>query len=417
MEEDDDNFLDGVIEFGDGRQYKIEANDLPASQSLESASTPEHTARSRLEDFASPKDTIAAISVSKEERFADDFDRSWPKSRTSPALPTRDFPPGASQQSPSNALPPASPVAPVPPSLHSPPESSRVLFNEHSNRLEPYGSAHRPGTLPPKRGHQDLPSSSSDPRGLRDAQTNSPVYNSVQLLQKPGADHSSRARGFSGGSSGGFVPGDRRDRDSSRRDGFVNANSGPPLSPRLLRDLPHTGPPSVAGREREPHHEARGRRTSMGPPPVPLHRGPSKDNGRQLPPHLANAPPGMSPPQRRRPLQDSKFPSPPAESARRASQSPVLVHTPAARISPAVQPVTLPQLSAPELDEARKDVMQSAAARAKQRRQQEEEERAKAQERARRKAAELEEKAKAAEVERKKAKEALESEQTVKTQV
>ncbi|EEB90922.1 hypothetical protein MPER_10808 [Moniliophthora perniciosa FA553] len=29
MEEDDDNFLDGVIEFGDGRQYKIDAPSSP----------------------------------------------------------------------------------------------------------------------------------------------------------------------------------------------------------------------------------------------------------------------------------------------------------------------------------------------------------------------------------------------------
>jgi sRNA-binding protein len=63
---------------------------------------------------------------------------------------------------------------------------------------------------------------------------------------------------------------------------------------------------------------------------------------------------------------------------------------------------------AADLEEFRKDYMQSAAARAKQRRQQEEDERAKAQERARKKAAEIEAKMKAEAEEKARLKEATE---------
>ena len=96
MEEDSDDFLGGVIEFGDGKQYKVEAA-LPSDQP-----------------------------VAKQDRFVDDFDRSWPKSNpssppqlTSPALSTR----------------PTSTSTPHP-----------RLFNERSNKLEPYN--HRPPSPP-----------------------------------------------------------------------------------------------------------------------------------------------------------------------------------------------------------------------------------------------------------------------------
>ena len=99
MEEDDDNFLNGVIEFGDGRQYKIESTQSPP-ESLQ------------LDEETAP--------VSKEERFADDFDRSWPRSRNSPRL---EF---------------ASSTTTGSVSLE---EQARVLFNERSNKLEPYSKS------------------------------------------------------------------------------------------------------------------------------------------------------------------------------------------------------------------------------------------------------------------------------------
>ncbi len=66
----------------------------------------------------------------------------------------------------------------------------------------------------------------------------------------------------------------------------------------------------------------------------------------------------------------------------------MLSHASSTVVLPNVE-ATAAQLTGPDIDELRKDVMQNAAARAKQRRQQEEEEREKEKERARRKAAEL----------------------------
>lgn len=407
MEEDDDNFLDGVIEFGDGRQYKIESKDPPStqpssSQLPESASSPQQKQRSRL-DSAVP--TSPAAPVSKEERFADDFDRSWPRSGSSPALSVREFPPAPA---------PTSPV--VPQLSYSPQESSRVLFNERSNRLEPYSNTHRPGqgSHLTKRGGQQEASdpSPTEMRSLRDFPSPSP--SNVQLLQKPGGgDFPSRPRGFSGGSNGGFgspntFHGDRRDDRSS------TSSMHPPPSPRLSRDNHHTfgRTLSTGGKDRDFAMEGRGRLSAMGPPP-PLHslRGSSKDSGRQLPPHLSQTTHLPPPPPQRPVPRESRFPqlSPLINthtglpSARAPSQSPALSLASLPQTADHVPPP--PQLSAPELDEVRKDVMQNAAARAKQRRQQEEEEREKEKERARRKAAELEERMKAAEAEKAKAKE------------
>ncbi|KAG5648191.1 hypothetical protein DXG03_006146 [Asterophora parasitica] len=406
MEEDDDNFLDGVIEFGDGRQYKIEPADDPSAESSlatadSNSSTDHHGHKARLDDNVPSKDPSSNAPVSKEERFADDFDRSWPRSRTSPAV-SRDVPLPSSHPGPSHL--PASPATSQ--DLHAQQEASRVLFNERSNRLEPYSN--RPGSVQyaSKRGSWQEPSSSpTEPRSARDF---SSYGHNVQLLQKPGNQEPQSFRRFSNtSSSGGFGPGPSGTwgRDQLRRD-------GPPPSPRIPKDnFP------LPGRDRED----RGRRSDMGPPPLPAHavRGPSRDGGRQLPPHLSQIPGGAASQEPRRTSGDSRFGPPSANSpaprsARLPSQSPALSHTSAARVSPAIPISPLPNLSAPELDEARKDVMQTAAARAKQRRQQEEEEREKAQERARRKAAELEERIKATEAEKAQAKEKLEAEKLAK---
>jgi sRNA-binding protein len=70
-----------------------------------------------------------------------------------------------------------------------------------------------------------------------------------------------------------------------------------------------------------------------------------------------------------------------------------------------------------DLDEVRKDVMLTSAARAKARRQQEEEEREKEKERARRKAAEIEERINAAEAEKAAKIKAKEAEEAAQAQV
>lgn len=391
MEEDDDNFLDSVIEFGDGRQYKIEANNAASSLTKTTDSNSPIDAVgigiSRLENTSPLNDAAPNLPVKKEERFADDFDRSWP--RTSPAS-SRDIP---SSRSGTSYLPP-SPVRP--PESSAQQESARVLFNERSNRLEPYSNGQRSGQYASRKGGlNDSLLAANEPRNARELLQTSQSSN-VQLLQKPG-DTQTRHRGFSNASTGGdFGPGSsntyNRDRDIARRDGLT-------ITPRLSKDS--FGPP---GRDRESHNE-RERRSEMAPPPLPTHalRHLSRDDGRQLPPHLPQA--SANPPVRQegRLARGSRFPpqgETSAQSTRLPSQSPTLSHASTTRMSPIVSLNSLPQLSAHDIDEVRKDVMQSAAARAKQRRQQEEEEREKEKERARRKAAELEERIKAAEAEK-----------------
>ncbi|KAF9557882.1 hypothetical protein CPC08DRAFT_32029 [Agrocybe pediades] len=362
MEEDDDNFLGGVIEFGDGRQYKIES-----SESLSGAQSKDDST------------SATTAPVSKEDRFVDDFDRSWPKSRTSPASVSKDVPPSA----PQSASPSLSPAV-----SHSPVDSSRVLFNERSNRLEPYSQAQRPqGAFNNKRS------------SFHDADAKTGPHN-VQVLQKPpGTDFGSRSRRFSASNNGfnaGPPNGFSGDRQRDRRD-------MPPPSPRLTRgDHPPNAVHDTGGRDLD-----RGRRTSMGPPPVPAHASTKfpHDGGRQLPPHLSQVSPNIPP--KRLPSRDSRFS--PAESStglpslhagRIPPHSPAISHHSLNLLSPVAGPNSALPLSAPELDEVRKDVMHTAAERAKQRRLQEEQEREAQKERARRKAAELEEKIKAQEAEK-----------------
>lgn len=384
MEGDDDDFLGGVIEFGDGRQYKIESNDLP--QETSSSLLSHSMAEGDLRD--------SPLSITKEDRFVDDFDRSWPRSRNSPAEVARDFPQSTSPSISPDISHPA----------QTPQDSSRVLFNERSNRLEPYSQSHRPGQGPfgaKRGGHQEA--SGSESRGVRDGPHN------VQVLQKNiGGELASRSRRFSGGSAG-FGPGPSNSFTDRHRDrDHPNRRDGPPPSPRLSRDH-HQSQTDSGGRDWD-FASDRGRRTTMGPPPIPPYAQKHSQEGRQLPPHLNQAPAHVHP--RRISSRDSRFSSSepplsaglPPNSARFPPQSPSVSHASLVLVSPiSGQNISLP-LTAPELDEARKDVMQSAAARAKQRRQQEEEEREAQKERARKKALELEEKMKAAEADKAKQK-------------
>src|SRR6478609_795619 len=83
-QDDEDGTFDEVLDFGDGTTYTIPATAPPVEQPPENEQTQNEP-------------------VSKDQRFAEDFDRSWP------------------------------PRAPVPPRDTT---SSRVLFNERSNKLE-----------------------------------------------------------------------------------------------------------------------------------------------------------------------------------------------------------------------------------------------------------------------------------------
>lgn len=386
MEEDDDNFLDGVIEFGDGRQYKIDTNVDPVT----SVSSP--TRDSSREPLSRTEEGL--------ELVADDFDRSWPRTRGSSTAPSDLGHSRANNASPSTSH-----------SANSPLETSRVLFNERSNRLEPYTS-------------RDLnrPAQNSDSRFVRNLPPAHGSSNNIQLLQKPApGDGFYRGRGLSGANE------KQKERDGLRRDvPPVAHQTTQHLTLRSPRGGPGSSPTSSSSFNRDPPPDHRGRRLSnMGPPPVPPHAASRtstfRDNTRQLPPHLAH-PPSTSPTFERRQLsQESRYPRPPSSagrsSARNPSESPVLSHTVVAVVaSPILTTISAPQLSATELDEVKKDLMQNAAARAKQRRQQEEEEREKEKERARRKAAELEARLSAEKMEQEKTEE-QETESPVVTEI
>src|SRR6266702_631480 len=132
MEEDNDDFLEGVIEFGDGRQYQIQPVDVPLSME---DSAPAAISNPEAQG-PNPQSPSTAARINKEDRFSEDFDRSWPRSAAlSSNIRPRIGPSAAASTSSNSSL--------------SPQEASRVIFNERSNRLEPWSSNNRiapPGT-------------------------------------------------------------------------------------------------------------------------------------------------------------------------------------------------------------------------------------------------------------------------------
>ena len=269
----------------------------------------------------------------------------------------------------------------------SPQEPPRVLFNERSNKMEPY-SSHRggPGPFPTKRGcYQDRIVSPTEPKSTSNAFSKS--------VGGPPDFGSSRSRRFSTTSNSSFVSLGDRDR-KDKRDGL-------PPSPRIPKGevgLPGR-PPSLRGRDRDNEKGKdfdRGRHGAMGPPPIPAHgwRNPSRESVRH---RLSISGSVNGAPPRRQPTDEPSEFQGPSHVAHDPLHSPVLSHASMSTkgmLSPVTPSLPLPGL-VHDLEELKKDVMHSAAARAKQRRQQEEEEREAQKERARRKAAELEVKMKA----------------------
>ncbi|OSD05956.1 hypothetical protein PYCCODRAFT_1474843 [Trametes coccinea BRFM310] len=381
MEEDDDNFLGGVIEFGDGRQYKVQFAE--SSQHTQ----PQHDTKPSASDGTEAPVSNESVDkpVSKEERFVDDFDRSWPPSR-----PTHHAP-GQHRDQRSDGHP----VSPSTTS-HSPSESSRVLFNERSNRLEPYSHQRHgppPATFNRRGSRSDNSISPIEPR--RDAPPHTQLQG-VQLLQKGGQpDGHTFSRAPGGDRPPGPHDGSRfRDRQPFQRDHGpwqTNGHPGPDRHPGAF------GPPHPP---RDASFDDRARRPPMLEPPNVDHR-------RQLPPHLS--------------VVGSRHPPPIRTDGPVAPQPPSLPREPPppsaasqAATSPATTDKGLPATTLPavDLDEARKAAMHIAAERARLRRQQEEEEREKERERARRKAAELEAKIKAMEEEKARERQKAEAEKS-----
>lgn len=322
MEEDDDNFLAEVIDFGDGRQYTVqhtseESRTMPIERPLEAGGdqSVDPTA-----DFSPP--------MRKEDRFHDDFDRSWPpsKSHLSPVLPDTS----------SNGQSPLSPNG-----------SSKVLFNERSNKLEPYSG--RQSSHPNRRGARDA-QSPVEPRGGRDLPPHT-----LHLLQKQ-QSLPQRQRRPGNTETPRLDTGVVRDGRSGWREGHSPSSS-----------IASSHPSSVVhGHTRWSRDEGPGRRSSAS-----NGRASSREFVR---PHQSST---MSP------SSPSLSPQLLREDRLSQTQSPSLS---VRSLSSSVHPVMSPAI---DDDEVRQAAMHNAAERAKIRRQQEEEEREKAKERAKKKAAEL----------------------------
>ncbi|KAF9229562.1 hypothetical protein BS17DRAFT_28049 [Gyrodon lividus] len=382
MEEDDDNFLDNVIEFGDGRQYKVAPTGIgqpPAATTLQMDGG-EHTVIA--------VDKIPTHPVSKEDRFADDFDRSWPRSKLSPIVMQRDLSSRSSRQasiSPTSSQP-----------SHSPMEGSRVLFNERSNRLEPYTSSHFPNRYSSGPGflrrnaHAEPNHPSAESRFSRDAPPHSPA-NPVQLLQKPAE-----------GSRDASVPPPRSHdfigRRQPERDGGPSP-FGSHHGQHRARGRDVGGPPAPPFGDARESTEGQPRRFSS----ISFPSGPIPDGPRQGSLHVTDASFYRGPQPRESPLQPLSVL--PAEASTATAKVKV-AHPPdvSHSVASGVQPLSA--TSVLDIEGVHKTAMHISAERAKQRRQLEEEGREKEKERAHRKAAELEERMKRTEAAKKQAQDA-----------
>jgi len=325
MEEDDDNFLAEVIDFGDGRQYTVQHT------SDDSKAVPTERSSEAGGDQGTDPADAPSPPVRKEDRFRDDFDRSWPPSK--PHLPP------ASSDSGPNVHSPLSPNG-----------SSKVLFNERSNRLEPYSG--RPSPHPGRRGNRDA-QSPVEPRGGRDLPPHTP-----QLLQKhePLSQRQRRP---------GNVEPPRLDTSVIvMKDGKSGWREG------------HSPSSSIASSHPSSIVHGHTRRWSRDEGPG---RPPSMSNGRTSSRDFVRPPQSLT----MSPSSPSRSPQVLREERLPQTHSPSLSTR---SLSSSAQPLMTPAV---DDDEVRQVAMHNAAERARIRRQQEEQEREKEKERARKKAEEL----------------------------
>ncbi|GAA5924776.1 uncharacterized protein JCM15063_005729 [Sporobolomyces koalae] len=349
-DEDDDDFLDTTIEFADGTQYKITEEDAAAAQQQQqeeangqaeieksaresdSLREPSRADLARLETPLKPGEVEETIVKSREERFGDDFDRSWPPKRSQPT----------SQQAPPPARQAQSSAAQLNKEKEDPAAGGRNLFNDRLGKLEPaqHGQA--------ASGGRRRLSSGAD----RTAQDVPP-----HLVDRRGEAPSARRPSFSAKAHEPVAP--------------------PPVRNAWPRRLSNDLPTPSQGRQLPPHLAAAAAAAATNPSaPKPTAAVPPAN--RPAPaaaPSASSAPPTtaskvLSPPQPLAPLPEAEVEAAPAPG-------------PAAQEDPAPEA---------DLEELHAREMHAAAERAKKRRQEEEQARLEQIERAKKKAAELEEK-------------------------
>jgi serine/arginine repetitive matrix protein 2 len=373
MTEEDSDFLTGVIEFGDGKQYTV----APAAEVESADPQPAHPS---------------------EDRLGNDYDRSWPASRENGAH---------ANISPSSSF------------KGSNPPLERVLFNDRHNRMETLPQGRQPPTLlnpipPGARG----PGSRRDPNGrvFRD----SPSWNPRGGLPAESLDKDSDGRSMAekdklGHNQGGLGP-YLRDRSPdgsgrfpgrnipvmSRRDSQASSamvGSGPARSNRALsRESSDRG---GGARQLPPH-------LSVVSPVIPSSATssvPPRTSWRDSP---TNARPPSLALSHARPMSmasDGSHPLPGSENEQ-------LVSPVASNAVPPSDAAAAALAALVQDETALKAVMNVAAERARKRRQEEEEQREKERERAKQKLIELEKKMQ----EEKEAKEKAEQEERQKAE-
>lgn len=371
-EEDNDDFLGDVIEFGDGRQYTI------------------HVSEDAQPDAKGAEEDVP---VSKEERFVDDFDRSWPKSRPEPGrddLSQRGR--GPRSETSSNF------------SGHSPVSTrdaaqSRLLFNERSNRMEPIAQG-RPGvsTHGPSRAPQilkDRPDGSGRFHGGR-MERDAPPHTAFRRPHDSpwghlhGPDQHARDLRELKAEPSSYFHGEHHDRQGRAEWPSGRSREGPSPNGRAFSSRDRSasrsvnGAPSIASSDGYSSRYAHSIRDQQKGTSSPSHL---RDSDRQLPPHLSHA--GSSTRSDRSPdARTSWHRPPPSETSSNREHDRQDNDHPAHGATASIPPN--------DLEALRKAYLAESAERAKKRRQQEEEERMKAQERARKKADELEAKMAAA---------------------
>ncbi|KAH7340310.1 hypothetical protein B0J17DRAFT_314119 [Rhizoctonia solani] len=345
MEDESNDFLGEVIDFGDGKTYAVsheEAGATPASM------------------------------ANKGSRLGDDYDRSWPRSR-----PPQSEPEGAhGSRFSQHGLPPRQP-------------DGRHLFNERSNRLEPAkappstaGSAfhqHAPpfAHLPPRSApRRNSTLSSSDRPKLGHGREPPPHTRDLPPHAQVGSPPDVKARRLS----------DARSSHSpvERRSSFLHDEERPRMGSigfkgRAPDDLGH-------GLRRETSHDSRlsggdrrswSRASSHRVPVDPSHHAGAPSSSAVL--HTPEKPTLEEP----TPEEPTTEPDNTSDALRSPAQGVNALHTGTPETaSVALAPVVL--------NEEREKFMKQAAERARRRRQEEEAAREEARERARKKAAELE---------------------------
>lgn len=347
MTEEDTDFLTGVIEFGDGKQYKV----APAKEE------PEAPRRADL----------------TEDRLGNDYDRSWPASKENEGV---------------------SPSSSVKTSNHP---SERVLFNDRHNRMETIPRSRQPHGAPTLLS--PTPSSIRGANGRRGSENKG-------YRESTGWN----PRGYHGDSADRDTEGRDRHPSSSERDKFSSQGGlGPHLrdrSPDRSGRFPGRHIPAVSRRDSQASSAMVGSGPARSTRALSRDSSDRGGGGRQLPPHLAAASP-VAPPSatssipprtswRGSPTNVRSPASIHAQTRPISHISDTSNHPPGSEHDTTTSPATeksndVTVLASLVQDEgAFKASMATAAERARKRRQEEEEEREKERERAKAKLLELE---------------------------